>query len=153
MPEETVEAKPSPVGQHHSLPPEKPHPTRSPGFRVLVWLLILLGFGILFWVVLHHKATAAPQPTGRRAAMGGPVTVTTATAKTGDIGVNLEAIGTVTPVYTATITAQASGVVTQVNYREGQIVRQGQTLIQIDPRLYAAQVLTAQGTLARDTGL
>jgi multidrug efflux system membrane fusion protein len=85
--------------------------------------------------------------------MGGTVTLSTSTAKTGNIGVYLDAIGTVTPVYTATLVSQVTGVITQVRYREGQLVHRGQPLIQIDPRPFAANVLTAQGQLERDTNL
>jgi multidrug efflux system membrane fusion protein len=56
-------------------------------------------------------------------------------------------------VYTTTLISQVTGVLTQVNYREGQLVRRGQTLIQIDPRQYQANVLAAQGALERDTNL
>ena len=79
------------------------------------------------------------------------VSVTTVTAKQGDIGVYLDAIGTVTPVYTSTITSQVSGMVTAVHYREAQYVRKGDPLIDIDPRPYQAQVDQAQGILDRDT--
>jgi len=79
--------------------------------------------------------------------------VNAATAKRGRIGVYLDAIGTVTPVYTASITAQANGIVNAVHYREGQIVKKGDPLIDIDPRFYQAQVLQAQGTLERDKGV
>lgn len=153
MPEELVEGKPSHVGADHQLPPP-PHlkPARSLTVRILIWLLILLAFGILFWVVWRHKAASAA-PSGRRAAAGGTVTLNTATATTGNIGVYLQSIGTVTPVHTDTITSQASGLISQVNYREGQLVRQGQLLIEIDPRPYQAAVLTAQGALERDQGL
>ncbi len=147
MPEETLEAKPSHIGPDHQLPP----PARSRGVRVLVWVLILVGFGLIFWIVLHHKA-AVPASRGRRA-LGGTVTLTTVTATKGDIGVYLQAIGTVTPVHTDTITSQASGLITQVNFREGQMVSRGERLIQIDPRIYRAQMLAAQGALERDTGL
>ncbi len=150
MPEETLEAKPSHIGPDHQLPP--PARARSRGVRVLVWVLILLGFGILFWLVLNHK-TAPAAPRGRRAMAGATVTLTTATATKGDIGVYLQAIGTVTPVHTDTITSQASGLITQVNYQEGQLVSRGQRLVQIDPRVYSAQVLAAQGALERDMGL
>jgi multidrug efflux system membrane fusion protein len=85
--------------------------------------------------------------------MTGPVPVTTATAKSGSIGVYLNAIGTVTPVYTASITAQVTGVITAVHYREGQYVKKGDPLIDIDPRQYAAQVVEAQGLLDRDKNL
>ena len=83
----------------------------------------------------------------------GPVTLTAATAKEGDIGVYLSAIGTVTPVYTATIYNQVTGVVTAVYYREGQMVRKGEPLVEIDPRQYQANVDTATGNLERDTNI
>jgi membrane fusion protein, multidrug efflux system len=136
------------IGPEHQLAP----PKRSGGIRLLVWLVILLAFGLLFWWVLHHRQTAAA-PTGRRAAAGGTVNLSIATATQGDIGVYLDAIGTVTPVYTDTMTSQVTGVISQVRYREGQMVYRGQPLVQIDPRPFQAQVLTAQGALERDTNL
>lgn len=85
--------------------------------------------------------------------MTGPVPVTTSTARMGSLGVYLDAIGTVTSVYTDAITAQVTGVITAVNYREGQVVQKGDPLIDIDPRPYAAQLVQAQGTLERDQNL
>ena len=76
--------------------------------------------------------------------------ITTATATKGDIGDYLDAIGTVTPVYTASIFSQVTGVVTKVNYQEGQIVKQGDPLVDIDDRQYQAQLVQAQGALERD---
>lgn len=84
---------------------------------------------------------------------GGTVAITTATAKKGSIGVYLDALGTVTPTYTDSITAQVTGVITAVHYREGQDVRKGDPLIDIDSRPYAAQLLQAQGALDRDQNL
>src|ERR1700734_3581346 len=138
------------IGSDHQLPP----PRRSTGVRILVWVIILALFGLLFWWVMPRKqAPAAAGGGGRRAAMGGTVNLNTATAKTGNIGVYLDAIGTVTPVYTTTIISQVTGIITQVRYREGQLVHRGQPLIQIDPRQYEANVLAAQGALDRDTNL
>jgi multidrug efflux system membrane fusion protein len=138
------------IGPDHQLPP----PRRSAGIRILVWVIILVLFGLLFWWVMHRKqAPAAAGGGGRRGAMGGSVTLNVRTAKKGNIGVYLDAIGTVTPVYTTTLISQVTGVLSQVNYREGQLVHRGQTLIQIDPRQYQANVLTAQGQLERDTNL
>ena len=85
--------------------------------------------------------------------MGGPVTLTVTTAQKGDIGVYQDAIGTVTPVYTASIYNQVTGVITQVHYREGQLVHKGDPLVDIDPRQFVAQVESAQGALERDTGV
>lgn len=149
--ESAREAPASSIGPDHPLPPAKPGPHRSRGVRILVWVLILLLFGFLFWVILHHQA-AKKAATGR-GAMTGPVTVTTATAKKGDIGVYLNAIGTVTPVYTDAITSQVTGLIAAIHYREGQAVRSGDPLIDIDARPYQAQLLQAQGALERDTNL
>jgi multidrug efflux system membrane fusion protein len=154
MPEETIVETPPHVDPDRKVPPPGSKPARSRLVRVLVWLLILGAFGVLFWMVWHHKAApAVGGGGGRRGAFGGPVTITTVTAKKGQIGVSLQSIGTVTPIHTDTITSQASGLITQVNYREGQLVHQGQPLIQIDPRFNSAQVMNAEGTLERDRGL
>ncbi len=115
-----------------------------------IWVVVLLLFGLLFyWVIQRHQKSQAAVMGGGHG-MTGPVPVTTATARTGAIGVYLNAIGTVTPVYTDSITAQVTGVITAVHYREGQSVRKGDPLIDIDPRPYAAQVVEAQGALNRD---
>ena len=81
------------------------------------------------------------------------MTVTTVTAQKGDIGNYLDGIGTVTPVYTSSITSQVNGIVTAVHYKEGQIVRKGDSLIDIDARPYQATLVQAQGTLERDQGI
>jgi multidrug efflux system membrane fusion protein len=113
-----------------------------------MWVVILVVFGLGFWLVLRHhdETTAAKTPRGG----GGPVTVTTVTAQKGDIGVYLDAIGTVTPVYTSSITSQVNGIVTAVHYKEGQIVHKDNPLIDIDSRPYRATLMQAQGTLERD---
>ena len=90
------------------------------------------------------------RPPRQPAAAGGPrpgrtVTLSTATAKKGNIGVYLDAIGTVTPVYTTTIVSQVTGVISQVHYREGQMVHSGEPLIQIDPRPFQANVTHGPG--------
>ena len=134
-----------------------PDPNSRPARRrhFWVWIVILVPFGLLFYWVIHQhgKAQAATTGGGRRAAMTGPVPVTTATAEKGSIGVYLGAIGTVTPMYTASITAQVTGVITAVHYREGQNVKKGDSLIDIDSRQYAAQVKQAEGLLERDKNL
>lgn len=103
---------------------------------------------VVVLLLRHHEdtATAAKAPRGG----GGPVTLTTTTAQKGDIGVYLDSIGTVTPVYSASITSQVNGIVTAVHYKEGQIISKGDPLIDIDPRTYEATLLQAQGTLERD---
>jgi multidrug efflux system membrane fusion protein len=139
------------VDRAHQLPPPHDRPRRSTLARILIWLLILLVFALLFWFVLRHRV-AQTAATGRHAATG-PVTLTTVTASRGNIGVYLDAIGTVTPVYTDTITSQVTGLVSVVHFREGQLVHRGEPLIEIDSRPFRAQLLEAQGALERDTSL
>jgi multidrug efflux system membrane fusion protein len=124
-------------------------PPEHKGVKVIVWIVLLLIFAGGFALVLvHHEDTAkaAKSPKGG----GGPVTLTTTTAQKGNIGVYLDSIGTVTPVYAASITSQVNGIITAVHYKEGQIVSKGDPLIDIDPRPYQAMLLQAQGTLDRD---
>jgi multidrug efflux system membrane fusion protein len=136
------------LGPDHQLPAPGKAPKRSLGVRIFVWTAILLIFAGAFVWILRHKNTA-DSSSARRGA-GGTVAVTSATATKGDIGVYLDAIGTVTPVFTATITSQVNGIITEVHYREGQFVRKGDPLIEIDPRPYEATLAEAQGTLERD---
>ncbi len=125
--------------------------------RAVVWIVLLLLFAAGFFIVLRsHQVSQNAQGGGgggRRGGMGGVVPVTTATAQKGNIGVYVDAIGTVTPVYTSSITSQVSGIVTEVHYTEGQLVKKGDPLIEIDPRSYAATLQQAQGILERDQGI
>lgn len=119
---------------------------------IIIWIVVLLIFVVGFWLVLrqHDDASkAAKAPRGG----GGAVALTTTTAQKGDIGVYLDEIGTVTPVYTASITSQVNGIVTAVHYTEGQIVHKGDPLVDIDARSYQATLLQAQGTLERDQNI
>ncbi|MFZ0037359.1 MAG: efflux RND transporter periplasmic adaptor subunit [Candidatus Acidiferrales bacterium] len=88
------------------------------------------------------KASAMPAPRA--------VPIQSATAHAGDIGVYINALGTVTPVYTVTVTSRVQGEITNVYYREGQIVRKGDPLLDIDPRPYQAALTQAEGQLAHD---
>ncbi len=110
-------------------------------------IAVLLIVGGL-WLWHRHEAAAAAAAAAKRAAVG--VTITTATATKGDIGIYLQAIGTVTPVYTSSITSQVNGVVIAVRFKEGQQVSKGDALIDVDPRPYQATLLQAQGALERD---
>lgn len=149
-----METKPpaSTIDPRHQLPPASSS-ARPLWRRLLVWALVLIVLGVILVLVFRHSdesKTAAP--TSRRGVTG-PVTITEATAQKGNIGVYLEAIGTVTPVYTASITSEVTGLVTQVHYTEGQLVRKGQPLVEIDPRPFEAQLLQAQGALERDINI
>ena len=153
--EQKPPAPPTPIGRQQQATtisqevPRKKH-------RQWLWILILLLiFAFIFYLIFRNsgKPAAAAHGPGVRRSFSGPVTLTEATAKQEDIGVYLNSIGTVTPVYTATIYNQVAGVVDAVHYREGQTVAKGAPLVDIDPRQYQANVDTATGNLARDTNL
>ncbi len=141
------------IGPDHQLPaPEHGHPKHT-WVRIVVWIVVLLAFAAAFFLILRHRDESKKTATPSRRGAGGTAAITVVTAQRGDIGVYLDSIGTVTPVYTSNITAQVNGVVTAVNFREGQLVRKGTPLIEIDPRPYQATLLQAQGTLDRDNGV
>jgi multidrug efflux system membrane fusion protein len=139
-----------PIGPDHQLPAITTAPRRNKAVVIIVWIVVILIFVAAIVLVLRQKDTAAASAASGRRAAGGTVSVTTATAKSGDIGVYIDSIGTVTPVFTASITSQVNGIINSVSYREGQIVRKGDALIDVDSRPYKATLLQAQGTLERD---
>jgi membrane fusion protein, multidrug efflux system len=119
-----------------------------------VWFVVLLVFALTFyWVIQHQQKGQAAATAGGRRMMAGSVPVTIATARNGAIGVYNDAIGTVTPIHMVSITAQVTGVITAVHFKEGQFVRKGDPLIDIDCRQYEAQLAQAEGTLERDRNL
>lgn len=134
------------------------------------WLAALLLVALTF--VLVHRFTATPDNTktgsgagangagaqGHAAGGGGrgqqgPAAITVGQSDTGNINIYNDALGTVTPVYTVTVYSQVTGRVMAVHYKEGQLVRKGQPLIDIDPRPYQATLTQAEGTLRRDQGV
>lgn len=115
------------------------------------WLLAvpLLLLGLL---LLHHYTSAPPHPAAGRGQQGNP-SITVAQSHSGSMGIYVDALGTVTPTYTVTVFSQITGRVMEVHYREGQMVRKGEPLIDIDPRPSAATLRQAEGNLQHDEGL
>jgi membrane fusion protein, multidrug efflux system len=146
-----------PSSVSHFDPHARPDDHAKKRRHLWIWAIVLLLFALLFvWVYKQHSVSASTPGGGGgrgRFAGSGPVPITLATATKGSLGVYLDAIGTVTPIYTDSITAQVTGVITAVHYREGQIVHKGDPLIDIDARPYQAQLLQAQGALDRDQNL
>ncbi len=129
-------------------------PERPKKRRRWVWIVLLTIFALAFFLILRHKpGGGAAQQTQARHGKGGTVTLNAAQAHSGEMAIKLQAIGTVTPTYTASITSQVTGKILAVHYAEGQTVRRGDPLIDIDPRPYQATLDTAQGTLLRDQGV
>jgi multidrug efflux system membrane fusion protein len=120
---------------------------------VLIVLLLLVGL----MRHIHQKQPMAQGgpggPGGGRGGQNAPVAVTVAQATVGDIQLRIPALGTVTPLANVTVRTQISGVMQEILFKEGQIVHQGDSLAQIDPRPYEAALQQMQGNLRRDQAL
>jgi membrane fusion protein, multidrug efflux system len=108
--------------------------------------LVLLGAVGLWFLMTRHVGA----PVGQANINAGAVPITTAIAKAGSITSYLDSIGTVTPIYTNNITSQITGVIINVRYKEGEMVRRGAPLVDLDDRPYVAQLQQAEGTLEHD---
>lgn len=127
--------------------------------RVIVWSIILAILAVIcIAIYLGSRPKADSQAEGggaggggrRGRGMNGPAAITVGDSTSGTSNIYVNALGTVTPLHTITLYSQVTGRVMAVHYTEGQLVRKGQPLIEIDPRPYEAALQQAKGTLARD---
>ncbi len=123
---------------------------RNPAKKTLLALAVVIA-ALTFWYHRSHD----PKPAGSRqmSATARSVPVAVASARKTDFPVWLTGLGTVTPVYTVTLKTLVNGLLMQVFYKEGQVVKAGDVLAQIDPRPFQVQLEQAQGQLARDEAL
>lgn len=148
------------------LPGSPESPTREKGggqprgrWPKTFWIaLILLALGAGWgWVHLHRPANEATgggaSRSGKPSDIAGKAPVAVGAVATRDLNVTIDALGTVTPLTTVTVVSQISGYLTQVAFTEGQHVKKGQFLAQIDPRPYEALKAQYEGQLAHDQGL
>jgi multidrug efflux system membrane fusion protein len=136
-------------------PPEQkllPPPTRKRSWRGLLWLiaLALAGyFGYRYYQQRQEAQAAAARQQAERAAKRA-MPVAAVASRTGDLPVYLRGLGTVTAYNTVNVKSRVDGPIVAVNFAEGQNVKQGQQLLEIDPRPYQVLLQQAQGNLARD---
>lgn len=151
------------AAQAHPKPPEfsvpqpvlttdaNPGEKSGSGFRWLIALFLMsaMGVGLYFLApkipFLHARANGKDAKPARR-----PVPVTTVRAKQEDMRIYLNSLGTVTAFNSVTLRSRVNGEIVKVLFNEGQTVKQGDLLVQIDPRLFQVQLLQAEGQLAKD---
>jgi membrane fusion protein, multidrug efflux system len=136
--------------------PPTPPPRKSKArAQLLGFGLILFALAALWFFVIRPREGQRQQPAalGRHASMNSVMPVGIAVAGKGDIPITLEGLGTVTPLATVTVKTQINGQLMQIAFKEGQLVKKGDFLAQIDPRIYQAQLEQFQGQLVRDQAL
>jgi len=131
-------------------------------FIALGVVIVIAGIVLARWQPWNKALSggnAAPAE-GARAHRGGPGAmanlpqpVSVATARAGDMPIVITALGTVTPLASVTVRTQLSGTLQSVYFEEGQMVKKGDVLAQIDPRPYQISLANAEGQLARDQAL
>jgi membrane fusion protein, multidrug efflux system len=130
-----------------TLPPPARKPVRRQRRPVLIGILVVLLVAALAWWL-------RPQPVPPSPGRGGIVPpVSTAAVQTGDINVTINALGTVSSLATVTIRSQISGQLVRIAFTEGQTVKKGDLLAEIDSRPYQLALAQAQGALKRDQAL
>jgi membrane fusion protein, multidrug efflux system len=139
------------------MPPPRRPPRRGRWVVIVVVLvLIVAAVGGWYWwrgTPSSARSGAAPPSGTSRFTMAGPQPVGVAAATKGDIDIELNALGTVTPLATVTVQTQINGQLVQIGFIEGQIVKKGDFLAQIDPRPYQVALDQAQAQLLRDQAL
>ena len=148
--DEPILDKTEPEPEESPPPAVNRAPPKSRARWILLVLLLLFGVVAFFFFQRQGKgngATAKPPPAPV------PVAITTAVAVKGNIGVFINALGTVTALSTVTVNSRVDGQLMRVNYREGQMVRKDDVLAEIDPRPFQALLTQAEGQLERDKAL
>ena len=165
--------KSTPKADQHPLPQSRPATLQNQhqggfirGWMWLVAVVVLALAAYLIWGRSHQSADAAAGASGQAArgggkggkrgafaGAGGPLPVGVAVAKTGDINIYLNGLGSVTPEATAIVKSQVSGTLMKLHFKEGQIVKAGDLLAELDPRPYQVLVKQAEGQLIKDNAL
>jgi len=146
--------KPDEVTQRSLPAPVEAAPKRRRGLLARIAIVAALAATAVFaWQKIEHgePSTKESEASGRRTQP--PQTVRVAPVTLGDMPLTIDALGTVTPFETVTIRTQIAGTLQTVGFTEGQIVKAGDFIAQIDPRPYEAALAQAQGQLAKDTAL
>jgi multidrug efflux system membrane fusion protein len=150
-----METKARPSTGQELLPPAEAESARPKKRRPwLVWLILLAlgasGYGGFRYVQAGQRRQEAASAAQAARASRRTVPVAATSARTGDLPVYLRGLGSVAAYNTVTVKSRVDGQLVAVRFREGQFVRKGEVLAEIDPRPFQVQLQQAQGQLARD---
>ncbi len=157
--EPTPARKDLPAREAAPPPPPAPETPETGDRRPRRWLLIasiLVIAAFLFFHFFHRGGNPPAQGQGANGGKNGrggaqaPVPVLAAAATVKDVGVYLNGLGTVAPLTTVTVKSRVDGQLLRIDFTEGQIVRPGQLLAELDPRPFQVQLMQAQGQKDKD---
>jgi multidrug efflux system membrane fusion protein len=122
-----------------------------------LWIILIVVALVAVFLVYYFTRPKSPSASAAAGGAGrgqnGPAAITVGQSTTGNINIYVDALGTVTPLATVTLYSQITGIVTSVHYSEGQIVRKGDPLVDIDARPSQATLTQAEGSLVHDQGV
>jgi multidrug efflux system membrane fusion protein len=159
LPHDGVQSRPQP--EHHSgghtgesraeLHDASFRPQPGKKRRTWIWILLLLiAVGGGGYLVVEHTTLFQGSKEGAAGKAQRPIPVVTSTVRKGEMSLYLSSLGTVTALQTDVVKTRVDGEVMQVLYSEGQMVKAGDPLVEIDPRPYQVQQSQAEGQLAKD---
>jgi multidrug efflux system membrane fusion protein len=132
----------------------------KPKKRGLIWVVVLLAIAGIAAFAVYRAGQPAPAPAagagggrGRGRGAGGPTPVSVAKPHKANVPVYLNGLGNVIAFYIVTVKSRVDGQLMKIHFKEGETVKEGQLLAEIDPRPFEVQLQQAQGVLARDTAL
>jgi membrane fusion protein, multidrug efflux system len=140
-------------GTPDAPPPMDDPPPAGPARRHRwgMWLLIVATLAVAAYLLLPGTSRAQRKKSGSAAgAQNQPVPVVTAAARIGDVGVYLNGLGNVTALNTAVVKSRVDGQLMRIDFHEGQLIREGELLAELDPRPFQVQLMQAQGQKAKD---
>src|SRR3984957_17240647 len=122
------------------------------------WILVLVLVCVGAWYTWSKggltpaPAGSTPPKTGKKGG-GGAVPVVAVKAKRGSIGVYINGLGNITPIYTDMVKSRVDGELMSVHFNEGDVVQKGDLLLEIDPRPYQVALEQAEGQKVRDEAI